>query len=115
MSFARGWPLVPVRRWVAVALLVLVLLVGAVLAWFAWITEPRDYSALLVLLVLAVPVILLVSYLRRPYDSRSVPRDAMAVRGKAKLPRTLGVIPNKAFDEKIRDEAADQSESDRSD
>ena len=115
MSFARGWSLMPVRRWVAAALLVLVLFVGAVLAWFAWITEPRDYSGLLALLVLAVPLVLLVFYLRRPYDSRSVPRDAMAVRGKAKLPRTLGVVPNKAFDDKIRDEAADQPESDTPD
>lgn len=105
----------PVRRWVAVALFALVLLVGATLTWFAWITEPRDYSALFVLLVLAVPLVLLIRYLRRPYDSRSVPRDAMAVRGKAKLPRTLGVVPNNAFDDTIRDEAADQSESDRPD
>jgi len=67
----------------------------------------EDYGGLVVLAVVAVPVALLVIYLRRPYDSRGVPRDAMAVRGKAELPRTLGVVPNAALDDRIVDEAAD--------
>ncbi len=72
-------------------------------------------EGLFVCAVVAIPVVLLALYLRRPYESRSVPRDAMAVRGKAKLPRTLGVVPNKAFDDTIRDEAADQPESEKPD
>lgn len=72
-----------------------------------------DVSGLCLLGIVAIPIVLLVVYLRRPYDSRSVPRDGMAARGKAETPRSLGVVPSQAFDEKIRDDAADQSESDR--
>jgi hypothetical protein len=71
----------------------------------------QDYSALLLLALIGVPVGLLVLYLRKPYDAQSVPRDGMASRGKAKLPRTLGVVPNQALDDKIIDQAADQSDS----
>lgn len=113
-----GWWDLSFRRWVAVAAAVAALLAAGALAWYGWTSQtayPRDPSVFLIVPALAIPLIFLVLYLRRPYDSRSVPRDAMAVRGKAKLPRTLGVVPNQALDDKIRDEAADQPKSQKPD
>ena len=66
---------------------------------------------LITLALVAIPVVLLVVFLRRPYDSRSVPRDGLAMKGKATTTRTWGVWPNKAFEDTLRDKAADQSES----
>ena len=64
---------------------------------------------LLVLAAVAVPVALLLLFLRRPYDRDSVPRDAMAVRAKANLRRPGVILPGDAFDD-VRDDAADQSD-----
>jgi len=66
-----------------------------------------DWSGLLLLGLIAVPVVLLVLYLRGPYDSGSVPRDQLSMAGKGKATRALGVLPNKAFEDQMRDEATD--------
>lgn len=69
-----------------------------------------DVSGLLLLGIVAVPVILLVIYMRRPFGSGGVPRDSLAMKGKSQVPRTLGIVPNEAFDDQLRDKAADLPE-----
>jgi hypothetical protein len=64
-------------------------------------------SGLALLAIIAVPVVLVLLYLRRPVGRVSVPRDSMAMLGKSKSRRSLGVMPNDAFDDTIIDEASD--------
>ena len=64
---------------------------------------------LVVLSAVAVPVVLVWLFVRKPYDRGSVPRDAMSVRAKGKLQRPGAVLTSEAFDD-IRDDAADLSE-----
>jgi hypothetical protein len=68
----------------------------------------RDWSGLLLLGVIAVPVLLLVLYLRKPVDPGGVPRDSIATKGKGEVKRPLGVLPSEAFDDLLRDQAADK-------
>jgi hypothetical protein len=58
---------------------------------------------------IAIPVILVLLYLRRPYDRKSVPRDSLSMKGKAEFRRPCLELPSQASDELIRDEAADLS------
>lgn len=69
-----------------------------------------EFSGLLLLAMVAVPVILLVIYMRRPFGSGGVPRDSLAMKGKSQAPRTLGIVPNEAFEDQLRDKAADLPE-----
>ncbi len=64
-------------------------------------------SGLALLAIIAVPVVLVLLYLRRPVGRGSVPRDSMAMLGKSRSKRSLGVVPNDAFDDTIIDEASD--------
>jgi hypothetical protein len=64
---------------------------------------------IVLIVVIAIPVILVLFYLRRPYDRKSVPRDSLSVKGKAELRRPSLELPSQAIDELIRDEAADLS------
>ena len=73
----------------------------------------QDWTGLVILALVAVPVILVVRYLRKPYESGSVPRDSVALKGKGETVRPLGILPGDAFDDKIRDNAADQPEKPR--
>ena len=67
-------------------------------------------DTLLFLLVVGVPVGLVLWYLRRPYDQGSVPRDALASRGKAKaIAPGLFVWPTKAYRRSLIDTADDAS------
>lgn len=70
----------------------------------------QDWTGLVILALVAVPVILVVRYLRKPYESGSVPRDSVSMKAKGETRRPLGVLPGDAFDAKIRDNAADQPE-----
>jgi|GEM_PF-2761739 len=68
------------------------------------------WTGLAILVLVAAPVILVVRYLRKPYESRSVPRDSVSMKAKGETRRPLGVLPGEAFDDQIRDNAADQPE-----
>jgi hypothetical protein len=70
-----------------------------------------DYGGLILLVVVAVPVALFLLFVRRPYDRMSTPRDAMASRAKSEAKRALGILPNKAFDDLMRDDSPDQPSS----
>ena len=67
-------------------------------------------DTLIMLLVVGVPVGLVFWYLRRPYDEGSVPRDALASRGKGKVIGVgLFVWPTKAYRKTLIDAADDAS------
>lgn len=67
-------------------------------------------DTLILLLVIGVPVGLVLWYLRKPYDPGSVPRDALASRGKGKAFGTgLFVWPTRAYRKTLIDTADDAS------
>ena len=65
--------------------------------------------AIVFIVVIAIPVILVLFYLRRPYDRKSVPRDSLSMKGKAEFKRPFPELPSQAYDELVQDEAADLS------
>jgi hypothetical protein len=67
-------------------------------------------DTLIMFLVVGVPVGLVFWYLRRPYDEGSVPRDARASAGKAKvIGPGMFVWPTRAYRDSLVDTADDAS------
>jgi len=66
-----------------------------------------QWSGLVLLAVIAIPLGLFALYLRRP--TGGAPRDSIAMKGKSEMVRAFGVMPSDAFDDVIRDDAADLS------
>jgi hypothetical protein len=65
----------------------------------------------MLLLVVAIPVLLVLWYMRRPMGSGGVSRDIFAMKAKSGMRRTFGVEPGDSFDKLSRDDAADLPES----